>query len=185
MRVITGKAKGCKLKAPKGLSTRPTSDRVKESVFNILGEIPNNSKVLDLYAGSGGIGIEFLSRGAQVSYFIDNSIESIKIIKQNLKSTKLLQQAHVYKNDVHRAIRILSKRNIKFQFVFLDPPYEKNLAITTVEEICRNNILAEMGKIIIEHETKALLPDEIFNLEKYDQRKYGGTTVSFYKFKEV
>lgn len=180
MRVITGKSKGNKLIAPKGLHTRPTSDKVKESIFNILGDINNDSQVLDLYAGSGNIGIEFLSRGVSRCYFIDNDINSIKSIKENLERTRLVAQAFVYKNTAEKAVNTLSSRGIVFGYIFLDPPYEKGILVPIIKKISNSNILDERGIIIVEHESKLVLPECINNLIKKDLRKYGGTTISFY-----
>ncbi len=184
MRVITGKAKGRKLKAPKGLDVRPTTDRVKESVFNIIRNIPEDSFVLDLYSGSGNVGIEFLSRGAKECYFIDLSGISIKTIKENLTHTKLSDQAYVYNNDVISAIRILGKKNKKFDFIFMDPPYGKNHVMPTLEEINEQEILNPSGMIIIEHEVQITFPDDLFNFSKIDARIYGSISVTFYRNKE-
>lgn len=184
MRVITGKVKGHRIKAPKGLSTRPTTDRVKESLFNIIGYISENSRVLDLFSGSGNIGIEFLSRGANECYFIENNYTSIKIIKENLENTKFLPQSYVFKNDVNSAIRILGKKGQRFDYVFMDPPYEKGLVQPTLENICKEKILNDNGIVIIEHESQMTLPEKIDNIAKLDTRKYGGTTITFYKNKE-
>ncbi|WP_352419968.1 16S rRNA (guanine(966)-N(2))-methyltransferase RsmD [Proteiniborus sp.] len=180
MRVITGKSKGSKLIAPKGLHTRPTSDKVKEAIFNILGDISDKSQVLDLYAGSGNMGIEFLSRGANVCYFIDNDINSIKSIKENLNRTKLIEQAVVYKNTAEKALSILGSKGIVFDFIFLDPPYEKEIIVPILEKISKNKILKDKGIIVVEHESKLILPKFANNLFKKDFRKYGGTTISFY-----
>ena len=180
MRVITGKSKGRKLIAPKGLHTRPTTDNVKEAIFNILGEIKSHGQVLDLYAGSGGIGIEFLSRGAGICYFIDNDINSIKSIKENLERTRFSDQAYVYKNTAEKAINTLSSRGILFDYIFLDPPYEKGILVPILESISNNNILKDNGIIIAEHEGKLDLPERINNFVKIDTRTYGGTKISFY-----
>lgn len=180
MRVITGKSKGSKLTAPKGLHTRPTSDRVKEAIFNILGNISNESQVLDLYAGSGNIGIEFLSRGADKCYFIDYDNNSIKTIKENLEKTRLVEKALVYKNTVEKAIDMLSSKGIIFDYIFLDPPYEKKLIVPILEKISCSKILNDKSIIIVEHESQLLLPEIIHDLLKKDSRKYGGTTISFY-----
>jgi len=180
LRVITGKSKGRKLIAPKGLHTRPTTDNVKEAIFNILGEIKCDSQVLDLFAGSGSIGIEFLSRGASRCYFIDNDINSIKSIRENLERTRLVDQAFAYKNTAEKAIRILSSRGIVFDYIFLDPPYERDLLIPILENISINKILDCKGIIIAEHEGKITLPDRIDTLIKKDSRTYGGTKISFY-----
>ncbi|MFA5525091.1 MAG: 16S rRNA (guanine(966)-N(2))-methyltransferase RsmD [Tissierellales bacterium] len=178
--MITGKSKGNKLIAPKGLHTRPTSDNVKESIFNIIGDINDDALVLDLFAGSGNVGIEFLSRGASKCYFIDNDINSIKIIKENLVRTRLLNQAFVYKNTADKAINSLSSRRLVFDYIFLDPPYENNFLIPIIEKISFNDILNDKGLIIVEHKSKLNLPGCIKTFIKKDFRKYGGTTISFY-----
>lgn len=184
MRVITGSARGHTLKAPKGDNTRPTSDKVKESIFNIIGFIDEEDVVLDLFSGSGGMGIEFLSRGARSCYFIDEDTNSVKIIRENLEKTKLTEKALVYKNSVDRAIKILGSKKIKFDYIFLDPPYNKDYVIKTLENISHENLLTDSGKVIIEHETKLELLDKYCDLVEIDYRKYGDTSVSFYKKEE-
>lgn len=181
MRVISGIRKGHILKSPKGLNTRPTQDRIKESLFNILGIINNESKVLDLFAGSGSIGIEFLSRGAKECYFIDNSYESIKIIKENLTSTRLDEKAHVYKNNVANALDVLGNKSIDFDYIFMDPPYRKNLVSSALESINNNNLIKKDGIIIVEHEKEFILDEKIFNFIKSDERNYSDKAISFYK----
>ncbi|WP_425448943.1 16S rRNA (guanine(966)-N(2))-methyltransferase RsmD [Dethiothermospora halolimnae] len=184
MRVITGIAKGHRLKAPKGLKTRPTTDRVKESIFNILGSISPDALILDLFSGSGNVGIEFLSRGGKECYFIDSGLQSIKTINENLKNTRLNTKGQVYKNNVNRAIGALGNNNKRFDYIFMDPPYEKDLVIPTLEKIYKQEILKKSGIIIIEHETKKILPDSLYNLIKFDMRNYGGTSVTFYSIEE-
>ena len=152
MRVISGEKKGFKLKAPKGKYTRPTEDRIKESLFNILKTIDKNSLVLDLFAGSGSIGIEFLSRGARMAYFVDKSNLSIITIKDNLIHTNLYDKSKIIKNDSFKTIKFLGKEGMKFNYIFIDPPYEKNLIHKAIEYILEENILANGGLIIIEHE---------------------------------
>lgn len=181
MRVITGKAKGHKLIAPKGLNVRPTSDKVKESIFSIIGNFYEDSVILDLFAGSGGIGIEFLSRGASSCYFIDNSIFSIKEIKRNLENTRLLNNAKIYKNDVSRALMIIGKKELKFDYIFMDPPYGKELVIPNLKLISEENILKYDGLVIVEHEAKKVFPDLFLDLEKATSRVYGSTAITFYK----
>ena len=184
MRVITGSARGHVLKAPKGENTRPTSDKVKESLFNIIGYIDEDSVVLDLFSGSGAIGIEFLSRGAKFCYFIDTDSSSIKIIKENLEKTKLSEKSLVYKNDVERAIKTLGNRRIEFDYIFLDPPYNKECVTNTLENINTEKLLKKTGEIMVEHETRLELPDSCYGFIKTDYRKYGDTSVSFYKIEE-
>lgn len=183
MRVITGTAKGHKLKVPKGLSVRPTTDRIKESLFNILGNNLKDCVVLDLFAGSGSVGIEFLSRGAKECYFIDNSVISIKIIKENLNKTNLIDKSYVYKNTAEKAIKILGSRGVKFDYIFMDPPYEKGLVIPTLEVIAAENLLEEEGIIIVEHESSLDLSNEIISFVKVRENNYGSTKITFYGFR--
>lgn len=184
MRVITGCARGHILKAPKGENTRPTSDKVKESLFNIIGYIDEEDKILDLFSGSGGIGIEFLSRGARVCYFIDEDDTSVKVINDNLDKTKLKDKSVVQKNKVSKALNTISIRDGKFDYIFLDPPYNKDLVIGTLERVVDRDLLKMDGMVIVEHETRLELPDEISDLVKSDYRKYGDTSISFYGKKE-
>lgn len=182
MRVISGEKKGFKLKAPKGKDTRPTEDRIKESMFNILKNIDESSLALDLFAGSGSIGIEFLSRGANMAYFVDKSNFSIKAIKDNLDHTDLLSRSKIIKNDSIKAIKLLGKKNIKFNYIFIDPPYESDLINKVVENIWKENILAKGGIIILEHEKKLYLPNKMHGLEKIDERNYGSKSLTFYTY---
>lgn len=186
MRVIAGEKKGFKLKAPKGMSTRPTEDRIKESLFNIIRNIQSKAVVLDLFAGSGGIGIEFLSRGAMKSYFVDNSYESIQCIKDNLIHTDLLDRAEIIKKSASSAIREFSDNNIKFNFIFADPPYGKGLALDILKAIDRMDILKEDGLLILEHEKDLMFEDEsLLRLIRKDYRMYGFKALSFYTIRQV
>lgn len=182
MRVISGLRKGHKLKSPKGSDVRPTEDRVKESLFNILNKIDEEAIILDGFAGSGSVGIEFLSRGAKVCYFVDKSRESIKLVEENLIHTKFTDQARVLRKDLLLLIADFKVDNIKFDYIYLDPPFNQlNLIRDVLKEISINDILNIDGKIIIEHEKGLELEDEIYNLEKTDYRKYGSKAVTFYR----
>ena len=181
MRVISGLKKGFKIKAPKGKDTRPTEDRIKESLFNILRNIDSESIILDLFAGSGSIGIEFLSRGAKKAYFIDKSYLSIKTIKENLIHTNLEEKAEVIKNDSIKSIGLLGKKKIKFDYIFIDPPYGESLIMEALEKIWNEEILKEEGIIIVEHEANLELNDSAYNFIKLDYRNYGSKSLTFYK----
>ena len=122
MRIISGNRRGLKLRAPKGMDTRPTEDRVKESVFNILGQNFDGDIVLDLFCGSGANGIEFISRGAEKVYFVDNSKEAIDCVKSNLEKARFLNQAVVIENYMNKAIKNL---DIKFDYIYIDPPFDR------------------------------------------------------------
>ena len=183
MRVISGTAKGHPLKAPKGMNTRPTTDRIKEALFNILGSLTVDSRVLDLFAGSGALGIEALSRGAEKAVFIEKDAIAISVIKTNLVNTKLEEFGEVYRNDINKAIQILAQKRYKFDLIFLDPPYEKDYEKASLEEIYKNNILAENGLIVVESSKKTLLPKEVGELNLFRQEKYGDTLLNFYRRK--
>lgn len=180
MRVISGRKKGYGLKAPKGRQTRPTEDRIKESLFNILMDIHDESIVLDLFAGSGSIGIEFLSRGAKKSFFVDRSYDSIKCIKENLQHTDLSDIAEVFKTDAIKSIMLFADKDIKFDYIFADPPYGQDLIIKTIKKISKENILKENGLLILEHEKNLVLEDKIDSLKKTDCREYGSKNLTFF-----
>ena len=181
-----GEKKGVKLKAPKGMNTRPTEERIKESLFNIIRSIKNEAVVLDLFAGTGGIGIEFLSRGAVKSYFVDNSYESIQCIKDNLLHTGLFDKAEIIKKNAFNALKEFNNKRIKFNYIFADPPYGKGLALDILKAIDSMDILKEDGLLIIEHEKNIMLEDEsIFRLIRKDHREYGFKSLSFYTIRQV
>lgn len=148
MRVIGGKYKRFQLTAPKGVTSRPTTDKIKETMFNILG--PMNGIGLDLFAGSGGLGVEAISRGLSTVIFVDGSFESIQMIKKN--TSFLDEEVEIYKNDYKRALKALNKRDIQFNMIFLDPPYQKNIVNEALPMIKEFDLLAEDGQILIECE---------------------------------
>ena len=187
MRVISGIRKGHKLKSSKGQTTRPTEDRIKESLFNILGKLKEDSLVLDLFAGSGSIGIEFLSREAKAAYFIDSSYDSIKTIKENLTHTKLLEDAFVYKKDSLSAIEFFKDQDLKFDYIYIDPPFKNHeLLFNVLKNLNKYTILKNDGIIIIEHEKSLKLDTEISAFKMIDSRNYGSKSISFFKItKEV
>ncbi|RVU54897.1 16S rRNA (guanine(966)-N(2))-methyltransferase RsmD [Anaerosphaera multitolerans] len=181
MRVISGINRGIKLETLKGNSTRPTEDRIKENVFNILGQNFFDTYVLDLFSGSGSIGIEFLSRGAAHCYFIDNNVKAIDIIRRNLEKTNLSQKSTVLKID---ALVFLKKyNNIKFDYIYVDPPYEnKTLYMEVVKSILKNESLKREGFLIIEQNSNFDL-DFNDSLEMVKYKKYGNTSIGVWKIK--
>jgi len=178
MRVISGSARGAKLKTIEGTDTRPTTDKVKGAIFNILANDIYGKKVLDLYAGSGSLGIEALSRGASVAVFAEKSAAAADIIRKNLEHTKLIDKAKILKNDVFSVIKTLSE---KFDLIFLDPPYAAELAGATINAIDDAKILEDGGIIIAETDDGQALPDMVGELQLYDKRKYGRVNINFYK----
>lgn len=178
MRVIAGRARGCALVAPEGLSTRPTADRIKESLFNIIQAELSDIRFLDLFAGSGSIGIEALSRGASKAVFVDNSRESISTINKNLQKTRLTENAAVLQMDIWQAIDFLSKKGETFHIVYMDAPYKKDFVTKTLEMIVKGNILKKDGFIIVEQGFDENLPD-VSGLTVYREKKYSKTTIVF------
>lgn len=181
MRVIAGSRKGFRLKGPKSKDIRPTADRIKESLFNILGQIENDSLVLDLFAGTGSIGIEFLSRGAYKSYFVDKSYESIRCINDNLEHTQLKEKAIVLKKDAFKALEFFAKQAVKFDYIFVDPPYGKNILEKILMYMDELQLVTEKGIIILEHERDLVLENNFINLIRVDTRNYGDKSLSFYR----
>lgn len=185
MRVISGTCKGRPLKAVPGVTTRPTSDKVKESIFNIIGPFFSGGQGLDLYAGSGGLGIEALSRGIENMIFVDQSAKAIEIVQANLKNCRFEQNAEVYRNDAKRALKAVLKRNIIFEVIFLDPPYTKQQLQEEIAFIAKNELLSFQGVIVAEHGASVTLQQSIEKLTCVRQEKYGDTGISIYKFNNL
>ncbi len=183
MRIITGSAKGTKLKAPAGLTTRPTADRVKESVFNILGDIVDDARVLDIFAGTGHLGLEALSRGAKSAVFVDHGQESIEIIKENAQRTKLIALTEINKSDVLRALDRFHQSEKVFDLLFCDPPYQKGLVQAVLEKLDKQAIMADRGIVVIEHSRHEGIADEWENLQLKRTERYGATLISFLLYK--
>ena len=182
-RVISGKARGTKLSSIESLSTRPTLDRVKESLFNIIQNNLRDAVVLDLFAGSGQLGIEALSRGADKAYLCDINRDAVKMIKQNLEKTKLKDKAVVINEDYKKALRTLNT-NEKFDIIFIDPPYKEDIAVDSIIEIIHESRLKENGIMIIETdeiERDLREINKIENIKIIDQRKYGRASLIFIK----
>ncbi|WP_338029056.1 16S rRNA (guanine(966)-N(2))-methyltransferase RsmD [Acetivibrio clariflavus] len=181
LRVISGEAKGHKLKTPKGNMTRPTSDKVKGSIFNIIAPVIFDKDVLDLFAGTGSIGIEALSRGARRAVFVDKSRECCQIIKENLNHTKFTERAEIHAMDVCTALSMLSQMDSKFDIIFLDPPYGKGLVDETLACIADTDVLKQDTLIIAEHDVKDVVPECVGTLKNFRKQKYGDTVISFYR----
>ena len=174
MRVITGSARGRKLVTPANNDVRPTADSVKEAVFNIIRSDVEGRKVLDLFAGTGQMGIEAISRGAASAVFVDNSLESLKLVKENLKLCGF--SADVVRSD---AVSFL-KRCEKFDVIFIDPPYDSNLYETVLESINSIDILNEGGIIIVEARREKLLPEMILPYRMLKEYRYGKVKICTY-----
>lgn len=150
MRVIAGKARRLQLKTPEGLDTRPTTDRIKETLFNMLQHKLPDCVFLDLFSGSGAIGIEALSRGAQKAFFVENAKEPLKCIRENLERTHFIEYACIVEKDVVTALRQFEREKIVFDIVFMDPPYRKNLELRVLETLKDMSVISEETLIIVE-----------------------------------
>lgn len=181
MRVITGKARGIQLKTPEGMLTRPTADRVKEALFSIINfDIPG-AKVLDLFGGTGQLGIEALSRGAQNAVFIDAREDACRLIRENLKRTKLEQDGRVIRSDY---LDYLKRCKEKFNIILLDPPYAEVFLETALKQITEIDILETNGIIITERPLGKELPWEFEGFARSKDYKYGKTLLTIYRKSE-
>jgi 16S rRNA (guanine(966)-N(2))-methyltransferase RsmD len=184
--VISGERKGHRLIAPKGRDVRPTEDRVKESLFNIISPISSGAVILDLFAGTGGIGIEFLSRGASFTYFVDRGAESISVIKKNLEHTKYLDKSEIIVLDARVAIQRFAAKETKFDYIYIDPPYNQTeLFHEVLQLISDSGLLKENGLAIVEHDKRLALKDSYGDIMKFDERSYGSKLMTYYKPEEV
>jgi len=181
LRVISGSAKGLKLITLEGMSTRPTTDRVKENLFNIIAPYIADSIVLDLFAGSGSLGIEALSRGAQSVVFSDQSEKSIEIINKNLKNTKFLEKSEVFWGEAQLILKKLSHQGKKFDIIFLDPPYKNEIVPKILHDLQISGILNDRVLIVAETDIVDELPNELGSLIVSKIQKYGKTKLTFFR----
>lgn len=179
VRVISGSARGLKLNTPGDDRVRPTTDRVKESMFNIVQDWAYDSQVLDLFAGSGALGIEALSRGASQAVFCDNSLDSIKIIKSNIEKARVADRSQIVSGDFKRCLRDMEAKNQSFDMIFVDPPYYEGLFEEVLDTIRSCKILKKDGIVIVEHDAKKPI-GQVEGLEVYKEKKYGITMLTFY-----
>ena len=169
MRIISGRARGTKLYTLEGENTRPTLDRVKESLFNIIQNKIEDANFLDLFSGSGAIGLEALSRGAKKTIFCDSSKQAIEIINKNIKKTHLEDNSKVYNLDYKKALKEIKEKQ---DIIYIDPPYKTDFAIQAINEIIKLNIIETDDKEIIENIEK-------LEIEIQDKRKYGRAYLIF------
>jgi 16S rRNA (guanine(966)-N(2))-methyltransferase RsmD len=185
MRVVAGIKRGFKLAAVTKGTIRPTSERTKQVIFNVLKDALPNSVVLDIFAGSGSLGIEALSRGAAKAIFIESEMAAIKLLIDNLKKTGFFEQAEIFKTTAEKAVKKLSELNIQFDLIFADPPYEGTLAHDTVGRIQDAKLLKSGGWLAIEHSSRTQLTPAAGNLVLKKQKQHGDSTVSFYQYVEA
>jgi 16S rRNA (guanine(966)-N(2))-methyltransferase RsmD len=183
MRIVSGSAGGLHLKVPKGHKTRPTADQVREAIFNILSSrFPlEDIAVLDLFAGTGALGIEALSRGARSAVFVDASPEAQRIIQENLKATGLRRHGRIIRAYVGKGVKVAEEQGLRFGGVFLDPPYGEGLVDKTLRLLATSSILAPQAWIVIEHGHHEEGAESYPRLALTDRRRYVTTGVSFYQ----
>lgn len=177
MRIIAGKAGGLKLKSLKGRDVRPTLDRVKESMFNIIAFYLAGTEVLDLFSGFGNLGIEALSRGAKKADFVEFKKSHLNIIQENLAKAKLLEQAELYRQDVYSYLKNCNKN---YDLIFMDPPYEKNMTVEAIELILENDLLKKDG-LIISEKSAAEKATKFDDLDIIKNKTYGNSLLTIYK----
>jgi 16S rRNA (guanine(966)-N(2))-methyltransferase RsmD len=158
---------------------------VKEAIFNMIGPYFTGGFGLDLFAGSGGLGIEGLSRGLDKIIFVDLDRKAVQIINENVKSCGLEEKSEIYRNEASRALKAIVKRELSFDYIFLDPPYKKQQLVKLVEMIGSHHLLKETGTIVCEHGSEIQLPESIGSFVKTRQEEYGIIGVSIYKYKVV
>lgn len=182
MRIISGKYRGKKLYAFDGRNIRPTADRLREAVFNIVSSLVQDAVVLDLFAGTGAFGLEAVSRGARSAVFIDNHTDAIRLVKKNIHACGVAALTRVVKWDIARNLNCLKEAHPGFDLVFLDPPYRNDLIRPALLHLHESRAVQTEARIIIEHSTREPLPIDLDSFRMEDQRKYGKSLVSFFKY---
>lgn len=179
MRIISGESKGRRLTPHRGQRIRPTSDRVKESIFNILGAAVKGASVLDLFAGTGNLGIEALSRGAKRVVFVEKTRQGVRLIGRNLAHFGMGGRAEVMASDVMRAIGVLDRRGDRFDLIFMDPPYERGWIEKTFSKLLARKIFHEEAIFVVEHTRREPLQRLIEGWDLLRQREIGDSLISF------
>lgn len=187
MRVIAGSARSLPLHVPEGREVRPTIDRYKETVFNIVSAYIPGGKTLDIFSGSGSIGIEALSRGASEAVFIENSNHAVGCIEHNLKFTKLFEKAKIMKYDYSNALTMLGDQQQKFDFIYLDPPFDQDLEADVIELIGQLDLLVDDGIIVCESSDKTDMSflEEDNTFEVYKVKDFHKCKFTFIRYKDV
>lgn len=181
MRIITGEYRGRKLETPVGYDVRPTTDKVKEAVFNLLMNDIWDSVCVDLFAGTGNLGLEALSRGAKKCYFCDNSRESLNLIKRNIKKCEAMDKSVVLAGDFTKT---LTRINEQADVIFLDPPYKDGLYEKCLSLIDSLDLLSETGIIVAEHSIQDPMPEKAGNLVIQKEKRYGKIQITIYRHQE-
>jgi 16S rRNA (guanine966-N2)-methyltransferase len=183
MRIIAGALKGRRLAPVRG-RMRPTAAKVRESVFNILGPAVPGVRVLDLFAGTGALGIEALSRGAVAAVFVEDHPQSLQVLRRNLKDLGIMDGAAVWPLPVAAAVKKLAARGERFGVAFLDPPYGGGAAVAALSLLASLEVLEPGARVVVEHSRREALPEACGPLRRLDVRRYGDTQVAFYRMEE-
>ena len=182
MRVIAGKFRSRTLRSLKGQALRPTSDRLRETLFNILGPAIEGAAFIDLYAGTGAVGIEALSRGARRAIFVEQHAPAVALIRRNLKSLDIGKEAEILSADVLRGLERLDARHVHAEFIFLDPPYAADEEYENALGVLgKSSLVAPGGRVIAEHLKKRVLPERVGELELTRIVAQGDAALSFYR----
>lgn len=181
MRIVGGDFGGRPLKAVPGNATRPTTDKVKEAIFNMIGPYFDGGRSLDLYAGSGGLSIEGVSRGIEQAVLVDQQRAAVKTIQQNVAMTKAPEQFTVYQTSANRAISKLTGA-APFNLFYFDPPYAKQMIIQDVEQLIQADLVADSAILMAETDQFANLPDTIQGFQQIKQKDYGITVITIYEY---
>lgn len=186
MRIISGSLGGLHLKAPKGYKVRPTADQVREAMFNILVSrfSVENITILDLFAGTGALGIEALSRGASSAVFVDSNTEAQRTIQTNLSTTHLRERGRLIRAYAAKGIKIVEDQGLQFGGVFLDPPYREGWVDKILRLLASSTTLAPQAWVVVEHDQHEAGADEYASLVLTERRRYGKTGVSFYQYQD-
>jgi 16S rRNA (guanine966-N2)-methyltransferase len=182
LRIIAGELKGRKLRSVRGRKTRPTANRTREAIFNILAFQIQDSRVLDLFAGTGAFGIEALSRGAESVVFVDVDYNSISVIEENVASLSLENRTKIFRWDLARNLNSLGSLRSAFNLIFMDPPYHKDFIETALFNLHSSQCMESGARIIVEHSDLEPILNVQLPFEISDQRKYGKTLVSFLNY---
>jgi 16S rRNA (guanine966-N2)-methyltransferase len=181
MRVIAGKYRSRRLKGPGKLRLRPTSDRLRETLFNVLGPSVEDSLFVDLYAGTGAIGMEAISRGARETIFIESHAACVQLVRQNIEALGIRSGAEVIEADAVKGLKNLASRHLVADFIFLDPPYEGEQHLRALEFLDESHLVAPYGLVIVEHHRTVELPERFDRLECTRLLEQGDAALSFYR----
>ena len=181
MRIVAGTHRGRPLVGPKRPGLRPTADRVRESLFNLLGQFFEGGEVLDLYAGTGALAFEALSRGMSRAVLVDPGAESARLVAENARALEMEGRIELLRMPVVRAAPRLAAEGRRFALVLADPPYAEEVAAEVVRAVGEGGLLAEGGTLVVEHGRREVAPDTVAGLQRVDSRRFGDTMVSLYR----